>query len=413
MRRPTGPRKNAFCGEETMSSPPADQINQQMVDRLIAEGALWSPFLVAAFRATPRHRFLDRVFHYQRRQERWREIITRDPGPAELRLLYSDRALITRLSDQPSNPTAVPISSSSQPSLMAQILEDLHLEEDCRVLEIGAGTGYNAALLAHVVHAGQVTSVDVDREVVAEAWDHLRVFPERRVNLVHADGRRGLPENAPYDRIVVTAATPDLEPAWLEQLANEGIVLAPLALAPGLAFIVRGTVHQGEFQGRLTRAAFFMPLRGEGDTGPIDSPPWIVTESWRRLPAPWACRKRSRGSWLGFIQSLAFFGLLHGLAVQYRVQENSQPAFGVGRGDVFCWLGTEEWQVTGEAGRDLGWSLWRKFLDAGGPWPTEFHLSASPEGRPEPVPEGAFVRQGPRCQQVWTIIRPRDRLSTW
>src|SRR5205807_4182457 len=139
---------------------------------------------------------------------------------------------------------------------------------------VGAGTGYNAGLLAHVVGPGQVTSVDVDRAVLAEAWDHLRVFPERRVNLRHADGRSGFAEAAPYDRIMVTAATPDLEPAWLDQLTQSGLLLAPVALAPGLAYLVRGTVREEVFEGRLTRAAYFMSLRAEGETGsPEEWPP--------------------------------------------------------------------------------------------------------------------------------------------
>src|SRR5438093_6327711 len=112
-------------GYPTMSATAADQANQRLVDRLIAEGALWSPALLAAFRATARHRFLDRVFQYQRKANRWREVITREPGPDELRLLYSDRALITRLSPASRSAPAMPISSSSQPSLMAQMLEDL------------------------------------------------------------------------------------------------------------------------------------------------------------------------------------------------------------------------------------------------------------------------------------------------
>src|SRR6516165_9718662 len=137
--------------------------NEQMVDRLIAEGALWSAALIAAFRATPRECFLDRVFQYHRKSDRWRELITRDPGPEELRLLYSDRALITHLSRPKPGEPETPISSSSQPSLMAQMLEDLQPGPGMRILEIGAGTGYNAALLAHVAGPGQVVSIDVDR----------------------------------------------------------------------------------------------------------------------------------------------------------------------------------------------------------------------------------------------------------
>src|SRR5262245_42365728 len=200
----------------------ADQVNQEMVDRLIAQGALWSPALIAAFRATPRHRFIDRVFQYQRRHNCWHEVITRDPGPEELHLVYADRALITRLSPSRGREPEVPISSSSQPSLMAQMLEDLRPAPGQRVLEVGAGTGYNAALLAQVVGPGRVLSIDVDRQVLAEAWDHLRAFAELRVEVCHADGRCGYAEAAPFDRIMVTAATPDLEPAWLEQLAEGG-----------------------------------------------------------------------------------------------------------------------------------------------------------------------------------------------
>jgi len=391
----------------------ADQANQQMVDRLIAEGALWSPRLIAAFRATPRHCFLNRIFQYQRKHERWREVLTRDLRPEDLRTIYTDRALITRVSPAGRHGPAMPISSSSQPSLMAQMLEDLKLGPGLRVLEVGAGTGYNAALLAHVVDPGAVHSLDVDRSVLAEAWDHLRAFPERDVALHHADGRHGYPEAAPFDRIVMTAATPDLEPTWLEQLADRGLLQAPLALAPGLAYVVRGTVTRGVFHGRLTRAAYFMPLRAEHETGVPDVEPQPGGDL-RTLPAPWSGwfdRRRPRTNWVGFSQSLAFYAWLRGLAVHYRSLDHDQSAYGVSEpaGDALCWLGAQEWHVTGEAGRDLGWSLWRAFLDAGGPWPTEFRVRASAgcdlqQGRPE-----SYVRHGPRCQQVWELSEPRDR----
>src|SRR5262245_54842118 len=106
--------------------------NERLVEQMILQGALWSPALIAAFRATPRHQFLDRAFIYQRKHRRWREIITRDPGPRELEIVYADRAWITRLSrDAP----PAPVSSSSQPSLMAKMLEELRLASGQRVLE--------------------------------------------------------------------------------------------------------------------------------------------------------------------------------------------------------------------------------------------------------------------------------------
>jgi protein-L-isoaspartate(D-aspartate) O-methyltransferase len=395
--------------------------HHRLIDQLIARGALWSRPVIEAFRATPRHRFLDRVFHYQR-QHGWREVDTRAPGRAELRLLYSDRALTTRLSEATADRPAVPISSSSQPSLMAQMIEDLRLRPGLRALEVGAGTGYNAALLAWLV--GRVVSVEVDRRVLAEAEGHLRAFPDRPVTLRHGDGREGWAPGAPFDRIEVTASTADLEPAWLEQLAPGGLLLAPLELAPGLAYLVCGGVAGGRFEGGLTRPAYFMPLRDEGESGrPDGADPACLLPAPERLTAvaaPWADwpERKSLSGGSGFLQGLAFLGWLQGLGVSYVNFPNGRPVYGVGdlvRGHA-CWLGARDWRATGAAGRDLGWRLWHTFLKAGGPWPTEFRLRAYPPGRgPEAEESGAeevvlsFQRQGPRCTQVWELTEPRTR----
>jgi protein-L-isoaspartate O-methyltransferase len=392
----------------------ADQANQRMVDRLIAEGALWSKPLIAAFRATPRHRFLDRIFQYQRKHSHWREILTSEPGPAELRLIYADRALITHISPPGRNRACMPISSSSQPSLMSQMLEDLRLGQGLKVLEIGAGTGYDAALLAHLVGPDLVLSIDVDRGVLSEAWDHLRAFPERKVHLQHADGRAGYVEEAPYDRIMVTAATPDLEPAWLEQLAAGGLLLAPLALAPGLAFVVRGSLLDGVFDGRLIRAAYFMSLRAEGESGTASDETGQQTREIQAISAPWKGwfdRPRPRTSWLGFIQALVFYGWLRGLTVHFQNRANGESMYGVEEAGEVCWFGAHNWQVTNSGGRDLGWSLWRSFLDAGGPRPTEFRLRASPDRElPQCAGEAqTYFRQGVRCRQQWELTEPLDR----
>jgi len=390
---------------------PGEQANQQMVDRQIAEGALWTGSLIAAFRETPRHKFIDRVFQYQRKQNRWREMLTTEPGPAELRVVYSDRALVTQISPPGTDGSGTPVSSSSQPSLMAQMLQDLQLRPGLRVLEIGSGTGYNAALLAHVVGPNLVFSIDVDREVLSEAWAHLRAFSERSITLRHADGRHGLADEAPFDRIMVTAATPDLEPDWLEQLTEGGILLAPLALAPGLAYVVRGTVCDKVFEGKLTRAAYFMPLRAEGETGaeePVRPPPGEVETQ----PAPWAGwfdRRKPRASWFGFVQALAFYAFVKGLSIHYQTLTNGEPAYGVEQSGHFCWLGSQNWQVSGRLGRELGWGLWRTFLDAGGPRPTEFRFRAAPDLPTQAQGARDYFRQGPRCRQLWQQIEPVER----
>jgi protein-L-isoaspartate(D-aspartate) O-methyltransferase len=420
-----------------------EQANQRLVDQLIARGALWSQPLIAAFRATPRHRFLPRVWHYSR-QHGWREINTRSPGPRELRLLYADRALTTRLSQPAPGQSPVPISSSSQPSLMAEMLEDLQLAPGLKTLEIGAGTGYNAALLAHVT--GAVVSLEIDQCVLAEAAEHLRAFPDRHVELRHGDGRLGCPERAPFDRLLVTAAARDLEPAWLEQLAQGGVLLAPLDLAPGLAYLVCGACRGGVFEGRLTRSAYFMPLRGESEDKSEDSSvfpkPLPPAETLPSVTAPWAdwAGRKACCAGPGLLPSLAFLGWLHGHVVGCQALADGRTVYGVGdpvHGQT-CWFGLREWRVTGTAGRNLGLQLWRTFLDAGGPWPSEFRLYAVPAGEDKepgrqggketksgesfslsvqssvslPVQSGSalvFHRRGPRCRQVWTLDAQRVR----
>lgn len=392
----------------------AHEAHHDLIDQLITRGALWSAPLLAAFRATPRHYFLHRV--WSTRENRWRDVDCHQADEAELRLVYCDRAVTTRLSAA-AGETQVAISSSSQPSLMAQMLEDLQLRPGLRMLEIGAGTGYNAALLAHVV--GAVTSLDVDRDVLAEAARHLARLPDRHVQLVHADGRLGFPEAAPYDRIQVTAATADLEPAWLEQLAPGGLVQAPMDLAPGLAWLVQGEADAGVFRGAITRAAFFMPLRDEGDPGRDRNVPEAPLPSPERLqaqPAPYAGWPDRRGfdAQHDVLPALALLGWLGGLTVGYTTGPDNRPAHGLAdlmRGEA-CWLGGAEWRVSGKGGLELAWRLWRQWLDLGGPRPHEWRLQASSDGArltPSPAVRASYRRQGPRCAQLWELIEPRSR----
>jgi protein-L-isoaspartate O-methyltransferase len=294
---------------------------------------------------------------------------------------------------------------------MAQMLEDLELQPGLNVLEVGAGTGYDAALVAHVVGPNRVVSVDVDHEVLSEAWDHLRKFPERQVFLKHADGRAGCPESAPFDRIIVTAAAQDLEPAWLEQTRNDGIILAPLTFAPGIEYIVKGRVHDGQFQGGPVRAAYFMPLRAGQQlrTEQMAASPSPEVQSMEAPWQSWFEGRHPRISWLTFIHSLIFLGIMQGLEVLRSESDELGSVFGVSRGEAACWFRPALWKATGDSGLSLGLKLWRDFLDLGGPRPTEYLLRLP--CRPTPHESGrAFLRQGARYLQQWAIKEKRERL---
>lgn len=169
---------------------------------------------------------------------------------------YRDQAILTKKTE-----TGLGLSSSSQPGIMAEMLGELQLEPGQRILEIGAGTGYNAALLQHIVgDAGRVTTVDIDPETATRA---RRALKGTRVKVVTGDGRDGHAPGAPYDRIIVTASATEIPRAWLEQLVPGGLVEVPLRLhdAAGLQLIPTLERDNDRLRSVSIIAGGFMPIR--------------------------------------------------------------------------------------------------------------------------------------------------------
>jgi protein-L-isoaspartate(D-aspartate) O-methyltransferase len=210
-----------------------------------------------------------------------------------LEAVYQDDAFVTKR-----GPRGMPLSSSSQPALMAEMLELLDLRAGHRVLEIGSGTGYNAALLAHIVGSnGRVTTVDVDSELAKRARGALREagYP---ASVRVGDGRDGLPKSAPYDRIIVTACADEIPRTWLEQLTEGGRLELPLRLDPDGAAIQLIPVlerHGDRLRSVGLTWGGFMPLHS-GDGG------------WRPPPATLAA-SRSRKGKHSALMSIAGAGL--------------------------------------------------------------------------------------------------------
>ncbi|MDP9841126.1 methyltransferase, FxLD system [Streptosporangium lutulentum] len=176
---------------------PREELVAQMRTRGI------SRIVADAFRTVPRHVFLPDL-------------------PPET--VYRDDAIVTKR-----DADGRAISSSSQPAIMALMLDQLGVEPGQRVLEIGTGTGYNAALLAHLVGPeGQVVSVDIDADLVDRAREHLIDAGRPEVTVVCGDGAEGFAPAAPYDRVIATVGVWDLFPAWLDQLGPGGRVVVPL-----------------------------------------------------------------------------------------------------------------------------------------------------------------------------------------
>ncbi|MFJ3650913.1 methyltransferase domain-containing protein [Streptomyces murinus] len=233
-----------------------------MVREIAAEGAFAAdPRWREPFARVPRHLFVPYYFVAGPRgyERRWGE----SPDPRArvrwVRGAYADEPLATRLRD------GELLSSSSQPSLMARMLAALRVEDGDRVLEVGAGTGYNAALLAERLGDDDlVTSVELEPEITESARAHLAAAGYRPT-VVTGDGARGVPGRAPFDRIIATCALPTVPRAWLAQCRPGARVLLPLATGL-LALTVRDAEHaEGRF---LDTAAYFVPLRGQGRAEP-------------------------------------------------------------------------------------------------------------------------------------------------
>lgn len=252
---------------------------RNLADALVSTGAVRSPWLRRAFQDTPREVFVPRFYH---RSVSGQKVLVDGTDPAQrkqwLRGVYADEALTVQLTPAPDvvDHAGAPTSSSSMPSVMAGMLEALDLQPGHRVLEIGTGTGYNAALLCQRAGAHNVASVELDpalAEAARQALDELGLHPK-----VHTgDGTAGLAAAAPFDRIIATASADHIPPAWISQLCPGGVIVVDLrGSLDGCLLRLTMTGHsvvEGSFLG-LPGA--FMPLRTRLDSPHRDGENWDV-----------------------------------------------------------------------------------------------------------------------------------------
>lgn len=220
---------------------------------------LVSPSWRAAFQQVPRHLFAPHFAIHDPDTNSFLHYDTADVDPARraaaLAAAYTDDTLITQFD------AGVPVSSSTEPSLMAAMLEALDARPGHRVLEIGAGTGYNAALVCHALGEDHVSTIDVDLRCVDAARTALAAAGYRPT-LVCGDGAAGLPERALFDRIIATCGVDRVPAAWIDQLAEDGAIL--VNVSKGIV-LLRAT-GPGTVSGRFHSSAGFMPLRSHDHT---------------------------------------------------------------------------------------------------------------------------------------------------
>jgi protein-L-isoaspartate(D-aspartate) O-methyltransferase len=237
----TGPGQvGGTTGTEDGDHDPAraDELRAAMVGRLLDEDLIQPGRVTDALATVPRHLFA--------------------PGES-LEAAYAAHGAPMARRDADGLLTTV----MSAPYIQAQMLEDAGIEQGMRVLEVGSG-GFNAALMAGLARpGGRVTTVDIDPEVTARARACLDAAGYSQVRVVLADAEHGVPDGAPYDRIIVTAAACDIPPAWISQLAPDGRLVVPLRFR-GLTRTVTFERDRGGLVSRHYRLAAFVPFQGEG-----------------------------------------------------------------------------------------------------------------------------------------------------
>lgn len=156
---------------------------------------------------------------------------------------------------------ALPIACGqtiSQPYVVAYMTEQLQVSPEHRVLEVGTGSGYQAAVLSRL--AREVVSIERYRTLADQARERLKILGYDNVEVVAGDGFVGVPSRAPYDRIIVTAAAEAVPQALLDQLADGGIMILPLGSHQGSQHIVKLTKLQTEVRREELIPVRFVPM---------------------------------------------------------------------------------------------------------------------------------------------------------
>jgi protein-L-isoaspartate(D-aspartate) O-methyltransferase len=213
--------------------------HQAMIEEIVAEAAATAEYtgrrafdgrVMAAMASVPRHEFVP---------------------PAEEAHAYINNAL--------------PIGHGqtiSQPYVVALMTDLLDPQPDHSVLEIGTGSGYQAAILSQLVR--QVYSIEVIPELAAEARERLRRLGYRNVDVKAGDGNAGWPEHAPYDGIIVTAAAPKVPAALLAQLRNGGRLVMPVGRSGSQELVLIEKSAVGAIAERNILPVAFVPLVAGG-----------------------------------------------------------------------------------------------------------------------------------------------------
>jgi len=289
------------------------------------------------------------------------------------------------------------------------MLEELHLEPGMKVLEIGAGTGWNAALMGHIVGPqGYVYSIDIQTDVARRARQHIRRQGVQNVMIITRDGGNGYQKEAPYDRIITTVACPDISPHWMDQLKEGGALLITLQDMPGESACIMARLwkQKDHLKGEVVSLPGFMVLQGKyGISAP--SP----REAKKRLdrikagrkpikkPAPWICWHPRMRYWMS--RELLFFANLEGMSLettgkQYILSCKDTESVCITDDDNIEVYGSEESYLAFEA-------IARKWINLGAPRRNSYLVEVWPKQAVKRKPKNGWLIQRNHSQLIFRL----------
>ncbi|MEU8145858.1 methyltransferase domain-containing protein [Nonomuraea sp. NPDC048901] len=279
-------------------------VTPERMDRLIAacdpeEAGDISDSIKEAVRNVPRHLFIPSVGLVVEEGEPYLIDQQADPG-AWWDAVYSRSIIVTQLDDGATDLSALrgdSTSSASAPSTVADLLNHLRVEPGHRVLEVGTGTGWTAALLSHLVgDQGEVTSIEVDPQVAEQAAKNLNEsgFHPR---LLVGDGALGCTDGEPYDRVHVTCGIRTIPYPWIEQTRPGGMIVLPWHPGYGTSHALRLEVRDdGTAVGRVVGYAGYMMLRSQRPRPSMNQLPGQERRHYRMALDPRALSQMGAGA---------------------------------------------------------------------------------------------------------------------
>ena len=238
-----------------IEAPSITAARNAMVDDLVARRVIQTPAIERAFRTVPRHAFVPQPF-----------VLPMDPLLSELvetddpTRVYVDNLIVLKREKS---------INCGTPSIVATQIELLAPTEGMRVLHVGTGSGYYTAILAELAgERGTVVGIEYEPDLAAMSAAFLARAGYTNVTIREGDGALGVPEAAPFDRILVSAGAGDIAPAWVSQLEDDGRVVFPFChisvLGPSITSGVLLSIHKlnNRLSGRFRGPVVFVAMQG-------------------------------------------------------------------------------------------------------------------------------------------------------